>query len=439
VLSWGEGTFLANGINIINPVDVSKLRVPGAEIRDALLPTPMVVLNIGLSETLSLEVFRAFDWDKTTIDPAGTYFSVNDIAGTDADRAMLGFGAVSDQTPLGTLPPGVGAIVPRARDRNPEGSEYGVAVRAILPHFDDTEIGLYFVSYHSRLPILNATTGAGSGLGASVLGGYAETGRYFLSYPENIRLYGLSFNSQLGTTGWSLQGEVSHRRNQPLQVDDLELLGAALTPLRNSALPALSALGNAYASGPTASQIGSFGDFEDIRGFVRRPVTQVQITAARVFGPTLGADRATLLGEFGVTHVHRMPEKSRLRLDGPATYASGNESQTATGLQPVTETAGHFADATSYGYRVVARLDFLGVAGGLNLSPRVQYQHDVKGVSPGPGGNFLQGRKAITLGLEATYLHDWRFDIAYTGFFGAGAHNLLRDRDFVAASIHHSF
>ena len=35
VLSWGESTFIQNGINIINPFDVSKLRTPGSKIRDA--------------------------------------------------------------------------------------------------------------------------------------------------------------------------------------------------------------------------------------------------------------------------------------------------------------------------------------------------------------------------------------------------------------------
>ena len=34
VVSWGESTFIQGGINVINPVDVSALRVPGAEHRD---------------------------------------------------------------------------------------------------------------------------------------------------------------------------------------------------------------------------------------------------------------------------------------------------------------------------------------------------------------------------------------------------------------------
>ena len=45
VLSWGESTFIQNGVNIINPVDVSAFRRPGAEIKEGLLPVTMLSLS----------------------------------------------------------------------------------------------------------------------------------------------------------------------------------------------------------------------------------------------------------------------------------------------------------------------------------------------------------------------------------------------------------
>lgn len=42
VLNWGESTFIQNGINAVNPFDVSKLRVPGAELREALVAVPLI-------------------------------------------------------------------------------------------------------------------------------------------------------------------------------------------------------------------------------------------------------------------------------------------------------------------------------------------------------------------------------------------------------------
>ncbi len=53
VLSWGESTFIQNGINIINPFDVSKLRVPGAELKEGLVPVGMVSASISPTENLT--------------------------------------------------------------------------------------------------------------------------------------------------------------------------------------------------------------------------------------------------------------------------------------------------------------------------------------------------------------------------------------------------
>ncbi len=40
VISWGESTFIQGGINVINPVDVSKLRVPGAGVEPGMSAHP---------------------------------------------------------------------------------------------------------------------------------------------------------------------------------------------------------------------------------------------------------------------------------------------------------------------------------------------------------------------------------------------------------------
>ena len=56
VLSWGESTFIQNGINIINPIDVKKFRVPGSELREALMPVPMLSFSAQATDNLTLEV-----------------------------------------------------------------------------------------------------------------------------------------------------------------------------------------------------------------------------------------------------------------------------------------------------------------------------------------------------------------------------------------------
>lgn len=426
VLSWGESTFIQNSINTINPVDVSRLRVPGAELKEALLPVGMVSAALGLTENLTLEGFYEYDYQRVLIDPPGSYFSTNDFAGNGGSCVVLGFGVAPDyiipSQGLTSCAFGLPFAAPRAPDdRPPEGGQYGAALHWLSTALNDTEFGLYFINYHSRLPVINA-------FAATALGN-AATAAYQIGYPEDIQLYGLSFNTQLGTSGWALQGEYSLRHDTPLQIDDVELLIAALT----------DGLGPNQVTGGGPGGFVAPGSF--IPGFVRRDVSQFQMTASRVFGPMLMANQSIIVGEFAVTHVHDMPDKNLLRLDAPGTNLPGpffgipRAFPVTLAVQPDDD----FADATSWGYRIVGRLDYNNVLGALNVSPRIEWRHDVSGNSPGPGGNFIEGNKVITVGVGASYQHAWQADLSYTNFFGAGAQNLLHDRDFLAFSLGYSF
>ena len=75
----------------------------------------------------------------------------------------------------------------------------------------------------------------------------------------------------------------------------------------------------------------------------------------------------------------------------------------------------------------------------MNFPPSVAFVHDVKGVTPLPLGNFIAGRKSITLAGEFTFQNSWSMELRYVNYFGAGNYNLLSDRDFVSATIKYSF
>ncbi len=427
VLSWGESTFIPNGVNVINPVDVARLRVAGAEIRDALVAVPMVNAQVGLIDNLSLEGFYQFAFEETELEPVGTFFSTNDFIAPGGERLFLGFGAIPDQPPPppGANPP-LGTFVPRAPDRKPgDQGQFGFALRYFADALNDTEFGLYYIRHHSRLPLVSARTGTLAGL---VAGDYARSARYFKELPESIDLLGASFNTALDTLGVALQGEVSYRFNQPLQVDDVELLYAGLSPL-DPFLP-MPVFGQ--------NQLGSFGFEEEISGFRREGVLQTQLTATHLTGPALGADQVTLVGEVGATFIPGLPDEDQLRFDGPGTFTSANPLFTAAGIQPETTTGG-FGDEFSWGYRLLMRADFLGAIGPVNLLPQIAFAHDVSGTTPQPLGTFVEGRKAITLTLGATYLNAVRGELSYTSFFGGGRFNLVRDRDFVSLAISYSF
>lgn len=427
VVNWGESTFIQNGINIINPIDVTQIRVPGAELRNALEPVGMVWGSVGVGDNGSFEGFYEFEWDETNPEPSGSYFSTNDFATDGGSRLMLGFGAVPDIIPFGAASAAsigaspVGVAVPRGTDQQPEdGGQYGLAYRVFSPQLANTELGFYFVNYHSRLPIISARTGTMAGLAA---GDYAGSAEYFIEYPEDIQMLGLSFNSEIANSGWAINGEISHKIDAPLQVDDVELLFAALSPLS----PALAA----------ANQVrpGGVGFNTVVPGFIERDVSQVQATVSKLFPNIWRADQGALIGELGVTHVHNMPSKNTLRLEAPGTYTSGNPALTAAGAQPATEPLSSFPDATSWGYQIRGRLTYNNAIGPWALIPNLAFKHDFSGISPGPAGNFLEGRKALSLGLMANLRNEWTAELRYTDFFGAGRHNLLGDRDFVSFNI----
>jgi hypothetical protein len=415
VINWGESTFIQGGMNSINPVNVNNLRVPGAEIREALKPVPRIWANLGATGKISVEGFYQTHWQETIIDPVGTYFSTTDLAVEGAEKVVLGFGSAPDNPAL------PGTAVPRGDVREAkDGGEYGIMLNYLTENA--SEFGFYFVNYHSRLPIISAVTGDVAG----ALGGdYPASANYFLEYPEDIKILGTSFNTEIGTTGISWQGELTYKIDAPLQIDDTELLYAALTPV----IPELGAI----------NQVGTFGFEEEISGYRKLDVAQIQSTMTQVFPNIMGANQLAVVGELGFTHVMNMPSYQELRFEGPGTYTSGSPLPTAAGVQPATEDPSGFATATSWGYRLLGRWAYDNAFSSINLQPRIAWAHDVAGTTPGPGGNFIEGRKALSFGLTGVYQQTWSADIAYTRYMGAGRYNLINDRDFVSFNIKTSF
>ncbi len=471
VLNWGESTFIQGGLSSINSVDVAAIRVPGAELREAFRPNGMVWGSIDLSSAISLEGFYQYEWNNTVIDPPGTYFSTNDFAGLGGTHVFLAFASFADDG----VPPvwanqdldhpfmGVPHGVNREAD---DGGQYGAALRWFADGLGGTEFGFYYVNYHSRLPTINALTGTLEGaLGARTAGAaaalmiyylygvppgvspevdaaaaqaaqaagtdaYASTARYFLAYPEDITMYGFSWNAQLGTSGIAFQGELSYQQDKPYQVDDVELLFASLSPIS----PGLAAVNQVAPGGVGLDTV--------IDGFRRLDAFQGQFTLTKVFGPILGSDQGVLLLEAAYDHIYDMPSKDVLRFEAPGTYTSGNPLMSEPGgahAGKPYEPASAFADPNSWGYRLAGRLLYNNAIGAWSLAPRFGWQHDVSGNTPGPGGNFIEGRKALTVGLAMTFQNAWQFDLSYTDFSGASRYNLINDRDFVGAFVKYSF
>ncbi len=446
VVSWGESTFIQGGLNVINPVDVSKLRLAGSELKEAFEGINMIFASVELTDALSMEALYMLEWEPIIPDPAGTYYSQSDIATPGATYAMLGFGTYPQPVinpdlygpvcldgnygqsdtglPLNLVATGCNLAVPRSETRNPSDSgQFGISFRYFAENLNASEFGFYYLRYHSRLPLL-------SGFALTEVPPPFTSASYFTEYPEDIEMFGLSFNSGIGF--WSLSGELTYRPDLPLQIDDVEILFGALTPLN----PLIPAPVNRYKS-----QLGQFAPGAEIQGYKELDSWQLQATTTRVWGPDtfLRAGQVAFVAEVGFNAVPDLPPLSELRFNGSGTDTGGGPDVTTGDFNnPVTETNG-FADDFSWGYRMLVRADYYNALGSWTVSPRIAFGHDVDGTTPGPGGAFIDGRRQLTAAVAFNLLNEWIVDVSYTDYSGGGQYNLLQTRDFFSASVSYSF
>ncbi len=435
---------------------MAAFRRPGAEIKEGLIPVNMFYVSQTLTDNLSAEGFYQLDWEKTVTDNCGTFFSQADVitGGCNDNLRLLSKrsviaagGGLPLMNQFGVNINEEGVLVKRGPDRDArDGGQFGLAMHYNFEPLD-TEFGAYFMNYHSRAPIFSAKGASAATYAAAnaltptpaqslrplIVAGNSS---YFVEYPEDIRLYGLSFSTTLPTgTAWS--GELSYRPNAPVQLNTTDILYAGVTPL----------IGLGGAS-PLKGVPG-----QDLNGYRRKEITQIQTTFTHFFDQVMGASRLTLVGEVGLTHVGGLESSSKARYGRDPVFGPGAgplcaalNAGTIQGAGPgadrsnVTANCNNdgFTTANSWGYRTRAIWEYPDVFAGVNLKPNVAWSHDVSGYSPGPGGNFEEGRKAVSLGLDAEYQNTYTASLAYTNFFG-GKYSTVDDRDFVALSVGANF
>ena len=458
VLNWGESTFIQNGINAINPIDVSAFRRPGAEIKEGLMPVNLVYLSQSLTPNLSARMFYQLDWEQTVIDNCGTFFSSNDVVADGCGPLHVGPrglnnnpAAMAGLSPFGVSLQDEGIAIQRGPDQEArDDGQWGMGLNWYVPAMN-SELGAFFMNYHSRQPYFNATTSPNvadlnfapqlcGNLGVSLAGcggvfssptgqelvqAYRlGTTQYSIGYPEDVRLYGLSFSTSL-PSGTALSGEISYRPNLPVQVNPLDIIIAGV------GVPALSPL--------LSSGFYGLDNDTDVKGYKRKEVTQAQVTAAHFLDRVMGADRLTLVGEVGVTHIGGLEGKSGVRYGRSPAFGQGALypdntlcTQGTNVLSPDNCNADGFATSTSWGYRARAVWEYNNWFPGVEARPSIAWSHDVKGYGPEPG--FNEGAKAVSLGLDLWYRNTYNLSLSATEFFG-GDYNLMTDRDFVSASV----
>ncbi|MEP4889574.1 MAG: DUF1302 domain-containing protein [Aliiglaciecola sp.] len=490
VVSWGESTFIQHGINTTNPVDVTRALAPGAELKEVFIPVGMVFASFGLTENLSLSAYYQYEWERSRLPQAGSYFATNDFAGEggQAQNIQLGFsgnpdinldflleslnglrsallaGADSSDIAAAYLAyptkVAVRGYSDAAHTDADDQGQYGIKMSYYSSELNDTEFSLYHINYHSQRPLISGTTSDFTSAGIAqdiaflaaneitrdnITSLDAFTESQFM-YPEDIKLYGFSFNTNVGET--AVAGEIAYRVDEPLQIDDVELLYTAMPEqLANAGIrpdfAGISQMGN----------IGrSVGPGETAEGFVVSDTMQVQFTTTHVFGPTWGTDNLILLGEVGYVSIEDMPDPNVIRLNGPGTSRtpsleplrdeSGNIISTREGLHiglsdgPETNP---FPTDYAWGYRILAVADFNNVFSGVNLRTRATFSHDVEGTTPDPLFLFTEDVKSANLTFEFDYLSKFSAAVGYSSYWGGiGNSNALSDRDFVSVNFKYS-
>jgi hypothetical protein len=169
VISWGESLFIPGGINITNAVDIMRLSQPGTQLKEAILPTPIVSAAAGLGHGLNAEAYVQLGWNANYMPPTGSYWST-----------FNGLGAGHDDY-----------FLQESKARN--GGQWGASLR-YQPTGTQLNLGAYAINYHDKSPSFTFNNPNG------VMGWV---------YGEDRRLYGLSANFPVGN--WAVGSELSYR------------------------------------------------------------------------------------------------------------------------------------------------------------------------------------------------------------------------------------
>ena len=539
---WGEANLhLFNTADAINPLDAILALQPGFNLNELAVPTGMVLFTADIIPNVSAELIYQYDWDTTRVQPSGTFFSSADPAGIDTYRPVLSLGQFPED-PDNEYIPALPFRALSSSTRNApvfengrpakDSGQFGVRVNWYAENLNDgTEFGLYALNYHSRVPYfsiieaqatclrtlpqvpglfnpITALAGCGT-FNPYVQGGPQggalpqfdplpiNTSTLLLDYPEDIRMFGLSFNTT--ALGWSVSGEYTYRPNLPAQVlisdvfyagyqqafaqGDVGLsqqtLGQAIA-LSGIVNPQLTALQQALlgALPPTPQVVGpilpgaetfipsfltryrgrtiannnEYQPGEYVKGYERLKVGQFVINALKLFPSTFGADDVTFLAEFGFTHIIDMPEEGDIYFQGTLEHTHPSPGADCTGfpdgtvctdpkvvarINP-TQQKDDFAEDFAAGVRFLLQFNYSNfLNSGVNVKPTLLWFEDIYGTTIFPVQNYVEGNRWIIPGFQFEIGQALNGTILYQYFDGAD--NVLQDRDNLSVSLTYNF
>lgn len=479
-VNWGESLFIPGGVSAYLPLDVSALVRPGVELKEVFLPQNSLFASIGLPANLTFEAQYIFEWERSVLPACGSFYAPSDAASAGCRYVLSGgevynFGNGTTYTPT--------AFVRRGPDQQARDSgQFGFALRYYADWLNQgTELSFYYMNFHSKLPIGTTTasiptgttpvlqllcnpnvpgslsspgcTSAAPGLtddagrpvsvGQGIFADAAGNNKNLIvQFVEDIDMIGWSFNTTIPIIGdaTALSGELAYFPNMPFQLDSNEILGADITNFGYTPGPGEAA----YYTGPAAAP-GSI-----IQGFRRTDALHGQIYTLSTLTPSdpivnfLDGNMLILVANVGFQYLpdakgnrYAIPRSGETHVS-PGTAATFGDNCIRLGgctINPV------YASSFSWGYRLLAQMEYNNAFGTpYTLSPSITWSHDVSGYSAGPiGPGFIEGKKAVTLGVAASYLDTYRVSLDYTANFDAKYRNGSYDKDFVSLTASYAF
>lgn len=402
-IPWSTPGTIRGGLDQINAYDIPAIVRPGAVPEEFDIPAAAVFARLKLSDQTNVEAFYQFRFEPNQIPGCGTFNSHADYAALGCDKVVVG--PLNDRLAIEA-----GLFAKRASDRYPsDEGQFGIGFTHVVEGLG--RFGTYFANIHSRRWVPSPIKSTRIGLPPLIPGDPdGRNVRYFIEYPENARILGLTFVTRL-PDGSAFFAELTHQPNQPVRLNGTDLLNAFASNVAPSLLRA-----DALATPAGA----------EYHGFDRLRVTQLKFGGSKPLNNVF-----TVAGEAGMSYVHSLPDPSLRRYGRADPYGIGPVSGVCAG--PPTQCSNDgFVTSLSWGYRIRLSAILPGLADGMRLKPSFAFGHDVKGWSPDEV--FSEKRRAAILALRGEILKRYFVEISWTALWG-GRYDVSKDRDVVAAHV----
>ncbi|MBL9098616.1 MAG: DUF1302 domain-containing protein [Alphaproteobacteria bacterium] len=297
--------------------------------------------------------------------------------------------------------------------------------------------------------------------GAEILTYASDLGLY-LEYPEDIPIWGGSFNTTIW--GWGVQGDFTYRPDAPFQVDtDSITIAGAMEQCAFASVGDLMSTFEALGTlpGHTCFSGGSAGN-QFISGVLYNEMYTAQIGTTATFTGSdwwvdaIGADIGIVVTEAGLVYVPNVEDTWLDKYD-PDGLGSASPTRVFNQYQNIgcngsdlplggllgldrKSSAQCRPNDFSAGLVLLGRIEYNNVFNsGWVLSPQIVYAYDFEGTTPSPYGNYLEDRQSVGLSITGTLNNNLRVGASYSNFFGGHVNNKAKDQDFASVTASYTF